>query len=236
MSVDHVNGCCWIHGHLTEAELMADECARCEEAANRPDADDEGDDWRDSDYDDDPPLYRDGELAGMDEEKLRNEWHRQCRIHDNGVDHLPMGHPTIENAAARLTWVEKEAERRGYPEHKWLRDDEPANGEDDMTKSEQWPDPQPIDSAPKKGDFLAFFPICELDDEGALSERIVGGHWFTTCKESNGAIAEPDCLNAIGGWAGDNEEYGDPTHWVPLPTAPVEIVTRSDERQDHGDS
>ena len=63
---------------------------------------------------DDPPLYAAGALAGMDEAGLQKEWGRQCKIHDHGVDNLPMGHPTIEDAAARLTWVEAEQKRRGF--------------------------------------------------------------------------------------------------------------------------
>lgn len=67
----------------------------------------------DDDYED-PPLYADGELSAMDETRLQKEWQRQCRIHDRGVDNLAMGHPTIENAAARLNWVEAEQKHRGF--------------------------------------------------------------------------------------------------------------------------
>ena len=70
-------------------------------------------DWDDGSYED-PPLYRDGELAAMDEARLQKEWRVQCGIHDRGVDNLPMGHPTIENATARLRWVEAEQTRRGF--------------------------------------------------------------------------------------------------------------------------
>ena len=67
------------------------------------------------DYDnyDDPPLYKPGYLADLDVAGLQREWERQCRIHDSGVDRLPMGHPTIENAAMRLRLVEAEQKRRG---------------------------------------------------------------------------------------------------------------------------
>lgn len=62
----------------------------------------------------DPLLYSDGELARLDRARLENEWNRQCNIHDHGVDNLPMGHPTLENASARLRLVEAEQKRRGF--------------------------------------------------------------------------------------------------------------------------
>ena len=61
----------------------------------------------------DPPLYQDGELAGMITAKLQKEWQRQCRIHDHGVDTTEMNSPTIEWARARMSAVERELKRRG---------------------------------------------------------------------------------------------------------------------------
>lgn len=85
------------------------------------------DDWEDivdGSYED-PPLYADGQLAAMDEAALQREWERQCNIHDHGVDNLPMNHPTIENAAARMNWIESEQKRRKLkagPSDAWLED------------------------------------------------------------------------------------------------------------------
>lgn len=80
------------------------------------------DDWDDGgeDYYDDPPRYPEGRIAGMTDLELINECRRQCRIHDNGVDSLPMGHTTIEDAAARLDICEAECKRRGL---EWLEPD-----------------------------------------------------------------------------------------------------------------
>jgi len=75
------------------------------------------------DYEDDAPLYADGQLAAMSEGDLQREWERQCNIHDRGVDNLPMNHPTIEDAAARMKWIEVEQKRREFkpgPSDAWL--------------------------------------------------------------------------------------------------------------------
>lgn len=87
------------------------------------DYDDRDDYYDGDDYYEDPPLYADGELSAMDELRLQKEWQRQCRIHDRGVDNLDMGHPTIEDAAARLKWVEAEQKRRGFETGPGDRDD-----------------------------------------------------------------------------------------------------------------
>lgn len=55
-----------------------------------------------------------GEFAAMSEAQIQREWERQCNTHDSGVDRLPMGHPTIENAAARMKKIEREQRRRGF--------------------------------------------------------------------------------------------------------------------------
>ena len=73
---------------------------------------DNWDDWDESDAED-PPLYGEGELQAVSESGLQQEWQRQCRIHDRGVDNYGMGHPVIENAQARLNKVEAEQRRRG---------------------------------------------------------------------------------------------------------------------------
>jgi hypothetical protein len=85
--------------------------------------DDPNMDYYDWEYEDDPPLYADGALETMDEASLQREWERQCNIHDHGIDTRPMGDPVIEDAAARISWVESEQKRRGFkpgPSAKWL--------------------------------------------------------------------------------------------------------------------
>jgi hypothetical protein len=99
--------------HCRWRRVPSNRCERC----------DLGYDVDDSDPYEDPPLYADGQLAAMDEAALQLEWLRQCSIHDHGVDHLPMGHPTIEDAQARLNWVESEQKARGFkcgPSEAWL--------------------------------------------------------------------------------------------------------------------
>jgi len=49
----------------------------------------------------------------MTNDALQSEWRHWCTIHDRGIDSLPMGHPTIENAAMKLRDVEREIYRRG---------------------------------------------------------------------------------------------------------------------------
>lgn len=93
---------------------------------------DDSDDYDDDRDGDDPPLYPEGAIAAMTDEDLILEARRQCRIHDNGVDNLPMGHPTIENAHFRLNICTEECERRGI---EWLEPDEadttaPSEGSD----------------------------------------------------------------------------------------------------------
>lgn len=86
----------------------------------RPDEDDPddaywlGDPIPPSPWDDDPPFYPPGFLAGLDEAGLQHQWEVQCGIHDRGVDRLPLGHPTIEDAAMRLRLIEAEQKQRGF--------------------------------------------------------------------------------------------------------------------------
>jgi hypothetical protein len=100
-----------VYCHCDGRRIPSSECNRCEQ----------GYDSDDYDYDN-PPLYRDGQLEAMDEAALQREWGRQCNIHDRGVDNLPMGHPTIEDAAARIKCIESQQKRRGFktgPSEAW---------------------------------------------------------------------------------------------------------------------
>ena len=91
------------------AKVPLGECDRCDDLAEY----------------EEPTLYADGQLAAMDEAALQREWERQSNIHDSGVDNLPMNHPTIEYAAARIKWIEGEQKRRKFkpgPSDAWLNE------------------------------------------------------------------------------------------------------------------
>jgi hypothetical protein len=101
---------------MTEDEWLAKMVAGCkaEDLARELALENEPmwDDYSDEEWEE-PPLYADRELSAKDEAGLQEEWDRHCRIHDRGVDNLPMGHPTIEEAATCLRLVEAEQRRRG---------------------------------------------------------------------------------------------------------------------------
>ncbi len=103
---------CRCGGDLCICENYGEEdCPKCGGVC---DIDDDRDDYDDSPADKDAPLNEPGCLASLGEPQLQREWERQCTIHDNGVDHLAMGHPTIEDADRRLRLVEAEQVRRGF--------------------------------------------------------------------------------------------------------------------------
>ncbi len=85
-----------------------------------------------------------------------------------------------------------------------------------MTK---WRD---ISTAPQNGEFLAVWPALKLDDEGNITDKAAGHPPFIgVAYATNGAIDGPDALNATGDYFGDDWEYGQATHWLPLPKPPV---------------
>ena len=82
----------------------------------------------------------------------------------------------------------------------------------------QW---QPIETAPKGVNFLAYWPAFKLDGAGLLTtDRAGSGFIGVTSCAANGSIDESEALNATGDWMGDDWEYGDATHWMPLPGEP----------------
>lgn len=96
-------------------------------------------------------------------------------------------------------------------------------------------DTQPIDTAPRDGsEVLTYWPKLKLDDDGGMTDEVVGGSWAVTCW-IGGQWDDPECLNAIGALFGDDECYADqPTHWHPLPPPPATTATpntRTKEQQ-----
>jgi hypothetical protein len=81
---------------------------------------------------------------------------------------------------------------------------------------------QTIESAPRDGtNFLAYFPRHPLNDDDSMNTSVdLGGAIAVTWRAGNGWM-EPDYLDAIGSWFGDDNCYADsPTHWQPLPPPP----------------
>lgn len=80
------------------------------------------------------------------------------------------------------------------------------------------------DPPPKGEDVMVWWPTVALNDDGEIEQplRITGGARLISCLD--GLVwQEPDCMNAIGEWFGDDSEYAEaPTHWRPLPAPPVQ--------------
>jgi NTP pyrophosphatase (non-canonical NTP hydrolase) len=75
----------------------------------------------------------------------------------------------------------------------------------------------PISAAPRDRPILAWWPLVKLDDYGDLTDEVVGGQWVVT-DWNGGSWLEPESLNAMGQYFGDDEEYAEaPTHWRYLP-------------------
>lgn len=73
--------------------------------------------------------------------------------------------------------------------------------------------------AGRAGDVLVYWPIFKLNGDGELTDEMTGGRWIISRCDSNGAWEDHDTFDAIGTWAGDDEEYGrEPLLWLPLPT------------------
>jgi len=89
----------------------------------------------------------------------------------------------------------------------------------DMPSFGEW---RLIDTVPKNGEFLAIWPALKLDDDGNITDQPAGHQPFIgVAYSTNGAIEGPDALNATGNYYGDEWEYGQLTHWMPLPQLPA---------------
>lgn len=81
-----------------------------------------------------------------------------------------------------------------------------------------------IETAPKKGYILVAWPAFKLDIDGNLTSRPAGKPFIGVARVcEDGSWDEPEAMNAVGDYYGDDFEYGDPTHWMPLP-APPEVA------------
>jgi hypothetical protein len=87
---------------------------------------------------------------------------------------------------------------------------------------------QTMETAPHEGSIIVWWPIVKLDDDGDSTDEVVDGQ--AVLSEWNGGYwLEPEVLNAIGDHMGDDFTYADnPSHWMPLPAAPVATTEGSD--------
>lgn len=79
----------------------------------------------------------------------------------------------------------------------------------------------PIETAPKRGDILVWWPKMKLDeDDGSMTDEQIGGDRLVT-RWAAGKWDEPTYFEANGGHFGDDWEYAEaPTMWSPLPSEP----------------
>ena len=88
-----------------------------------------------------------------------------------------------------------------------------------VAAASQW---RPIESAPRDGTpFLAWYPKHCVDDDGESSGEVIGGACaMVACTQ--GLWEEPDWLDAHGSYYMDDWCFAEePTHWMPLPSAPT---------------
>lgn len=90
--------------------------------------------------------------------------------------------------------------------------------------NERW---KPIDTCPRElMRALLFWPAYRLDDDGQLTEELYGkglvGIAHRTIPGHAWEEVEPE-LAATGGYFGDDYEFGEPTHWRPVPNGPHEV-------------
>ncbi len=79
---------------------------------------------------------------------------------------------------------------------------------------------QDIGTAPFNETVVVYWPIVELDEDGDVTDKIVGGEVFVS-ENQGGYWIEPEAMNAIGEHMGDHETYANhPSHWMPKPSAP----------------
>ncbi|HET9819605.1 MAG TPA: hypothetical protein VFP92_10610 [Rhodanobacteraceae bacterium] len=86
---------------------------------------------------------------------------------------------------------------------------------------------QPIETAPKHGAFLAYWPAYWLTHDGNLSDDPTGDGYIGAAEmDGISNVSEPTALNAVRDDLGDEWEYGLATHWMPLPMPPNNQVER----------
>lgn len=90
--------------------------------------------------------------------------------------------------------------------------------EDRVSPPEGW---QPIASAPTTQEVLVYWPAMAIDDDGELTGEIADRPGHIGVSSNNLGGWEPDSVvEANGSFFDDDFEFGEPTHWMPLPAAP----------------
>jgi hypothetical protein len=85
------------------------------------------------------------------------------------------------------------------------------------TSGEVW---RPIETAPVNTEVLVWWPIVLTDDDGDPTAQEDGGYCFVSELQGDYWL-EPDALNAIGDYFGDDRMYAEtPKFWTPLPEPP----------------
>lgn len=80
-----------------------------------------------------------------------------------------------------------------------------------------------IETAPKRGYFLAYWPAVKLDEDNELTDKPARQPGFigVAYRDASGLWCEPEALNAVGENFGDDWCYApEPTHWRLLPEPP----------------
>lgn len=101
------------------------------------------------------------------------------------------------------------------------------NARDTTKAGGAWTAWQPMATIPQDGTrVLAYFPRHPFGEDDNMDESVdLGGVMAVTWKNGNGWI-EPDYMDAIGAWFGDDCCYAPaPTFWMRLPPIPIAAAT-----------
>jgi len=85
-----------------------------------------------------------------------------------------------------------------------------------------------IESAPRDGtEILVYWPRVALDDDGNPTGEVLSeaGH-ISVSSNSFGGWEPDNVVEANGHYFDDDFEFGDPTHWMPLPAPPTKGTSR----------